>query len=288
MLESMNGTRNLNIDPKLEPVGRSLDGGSLSFGVVPEAPRALSATSLLREPIKTIMDVRRDVSENSFFTACSEGSLDHLAVLLRREPALIGARDPYGATGLVCAAIEGAAEVIDELLKRRADPSATDTMGATALAAAVCTGRVASVEHLVAVTSERQVPAGNVEAWANDAVLAPLGVEEMLDATRPWDMFELTQEIIQRLEAIKEEDLSASFHRIAQFLSEEAKLDTAAASAMARQPADLSGADTLEEQEEKTAELQRRLDKLEKPAVATKESTGTCSCFAGLSRRKNG
>lgn len=267
MLESLEGYRFLNVDPRAEPCGYAADGSSLSFTVMPGDARQPKAASVLRESTRHILDIGiQDVSESSFFTACQEGNLDVVVRLLRREPKLISAVDPYGATGLICAAIEGIAEVVKELLRHAADPHATDTMGATALAAAVCTGRAQAVECLVAVTDERQVPAGNVEAWANDAVLAPLGVEDLLDATKPWDMLDLAHEMVAKLAAVEERELCDTFREIARLLDEPPEV----VKANSRR----SGAGhvtSLEEQEEVIAELRQELADLK----------GKCKCKSG-------
>lgn len=272
MLESLDGHRLLNVDHRADVCGLAPDGTSLSFGVQEGPPRIPKAASLLRESVQQVLDVAcHMVSESGFFTACQEGDLETVARFLRRDPKLISAVDPYGATGLICAAIEGVHEVVAELLRHGADPSATDTMGATALAAAVCTGRVETVGMLAKVTVERQVPAGNIEAWANDAVLVPLGVEDLLDASRPWDMLQLTHEMIERLQANEEKELCDAFKEIAQFLDADPVNVAKTASEMSRK----SGVVTsLEEQAETIAELRQELRELQ-------QLQDKCKCNGG-------
>lgn len=264
LLESLDGHRFLNVDRSTEPCGFAADGTSLSFGVQSGPPRLPKAASTLRESVQSVLDVGLQmVSESSFFTACQEGDLETVSRLLRREPKLISAIDPYGATGLICAAIEGIADVVAELLRHGADPNATDAMGATALAAAVCTGRVETVEHLVKVTAERKVPAGNIEAWANDAVLVPLGVQDsdLLDATKEWDMVDLTHEMVVRLERVEEKELCDAFKEIADLLD---NADPAAVAKSSSLTSRRSGHFTsLEEQEETITELRRQLQELQ-------------------------
>jgi ankyrin repeat protein len=67
------------------------------------------------------------MSITRFIDACRAGDTEAVQRLLAADPALVGARDPQGSTGLHAAAARGHLDAVRLLLQHGADPNARDT-----------------------------------------------------------------------------------------------------------------------------------------------------------------
>lgn len=243
MLESLAGLRKLCVDREALAEGfvqTDAEGDPPVFRLAtPEdESRAPAATSALRRKVDELLTEEKELPGAKFLTACQDGKVVLATKMLRANPELIEHTDIFGATGLICAALDSGPQMVQELLKRRANPEAEDCSGATALAAAVCSGKPENVKLLVVKTQSRSVPSANVAAWANAGILAGLSVPESHQLEeRSWDMLELAKAMAQRLATEPDlEDWQAKFEQIGRILegqgtASEDAATTAAASA---------------------------------------------------------
>jgi len=274
MLKSLSGLRRLDVDPGAESIGVDSQGSPLVYRLAPVGRKDL-AVSLLRETAEEVMaKSQRIASDSSFLTACQESDVQTVAYILSRSPQVLGARDPFGATGLICAALEGSSEVVTELLQGRADPEATENTGATALAAAVCTGRVEAA-GLLAVTQARRVPAPNVQAWANEGILAPLGAAPL--EGREWGMLELAQQMAESLRTAEEPEWAAKFERISTLIARPASSGAALGSMQA-----VDSAASGQSYEALQVEVERLKRELREASGAPTRGAGTWGACLGF------
>ena len=94
-------------------------------------------------------DRQLDSLRKPWFEACKQGDLNKVKSIYQDYRADLEAKNEYGYTALMCAAMRGKKDVVEYLVKNGAEVNATDEDGGTALMEAAWQGRKDVVEVLI-------------------------------------------------------------------------------------------------------------------------------------------